>query len=80
MEAVNCEMDQITTEGRLRKKLFCNYDKDNRPTLTGDPINVNFTLLLTGFLFEDADGKLTVSSWMHMVRYKNKIVLLFECN
>lgn len=63
-------MEPKNAEGRLRKNLFCDYDKDNRPILTDGPITIQFKMIIKGFMFADLDGKLTVSTWLAMVRSK----------
>lgn len=68
VEAVECDHEPKNNEGRLRKTLFCGYDKDNRPTVTDGPITIKFKMIIKGFNFNDLDGKLSVSTWLGMVR------------
>lgn len=67
VEAVECDREPRNNEGRLRKNLFCGYDRDNRPTLTNGPITIKFKMIIKGFTFSDNDGRLTVSTWLAMV-------------
>lgn len=85
VDAVECNVDPKNNEARLRQRLFCNYDKDSRPTLNDGPIMIKFKMIIKGFMFDDANGKLTVSTWLAMVRVthndqlnlKNDFVLFY---
>ncbi|XP_055295202.1 neuronal acetylcholine receptor subunit non-alpha-3-like [Sitodiplosis mosellana] len=59
-------MEPKNDEGRLRKTLFCNYDRDNRPILRDGPITIRFKMIIKGFTFSDTDSKLVVSTWLAM--------------
>lgn len=67
VDAVDCNAEPKTTEGRLRKKLLCGYDKSSRPTLNEGPIMIKMKMIIKGFDFDDYGGKLTVSTWLAMV-------------
>lgn len=67
VDAVLCNVEPKNTEGRLRKNLFCNYDKENRPILTDGPILIKLKMIIKGFAFDDTAGKMTVSTWLGMV-------------
>lgn len=66
-EAYDCNVEPKNNEGRLRKNLFCNYDKTSRPSLIDGPISVKIKLILKAFDFDHMTSKLTVSSWLAMV-------------
>lgn len=69
---MDCSLEPKNTEGRLRKMLFCSYDKDSRPILATDsPILIKFKMIVKSFLF-NSDG-LTVSTWLAMVRMANLV-------
>lgn len=68
VDAVDCNSEPKNTEGRLRKKLFCGYDKANRPILNDGPIMIKMKMIIKGFDFDDFGGRLTVSTWLAMVR------------
>lgn len=65
VDAVDCEAEPKNNEGRLRKSLFCDYDKDNRPALTDDPFTIKFKMIIKGFSFDS--NTLKVSTWLAMV-------------
>lgn len=65
--AIDCSVDPKTNEARLRKNLFCSYDKTSRPILTDGPISVKVKMIVKAFDFESLSNKLTVSSWLAMV-------------
>lgn len=67
VEAIDCNAEPKNNEGRLRKTLFCNYDRDNRPILRDGPITIRFKMIIKGFMYSDTDGKLIVSTWLAMV-------------
>lgn len=75
VEAVDCKAEPKNAEGRLRKNLFCDYDKDNRPILSDGPITIKFKMIIKGFYFNDIDGKLTVSTWLAMVMYHSLSII-----
>lgn len=62
VDAVDCRAEPKNNEGRLRKFLFCGYDKDSRPT--DDKITIQLKMIVKGF---DFFGRLLVSSWLSMV-------------
>lgn len=69
VEAVECDKEPKNDEGRLRKQLFCGgYDKESRPITIKGPITIKFKMIIKGFNFDDNSGKLTVSTWLGMVR------------
>lgn len=68
VEAFECDKEPKNDEARLRKNLFCGYDSDSRPILTNGPITIKLKMVIKGFNFNDNDGKLTVSTWLGMVR------------
>lgn len=67
IEAIDCNIEPKNNEGRLRKNLFCNYDKTSRPSLSDGPISVKIKMILKSFEFDHLVSKLTVSSWLAMV-------------
>lgn len=75
VDAVDCNSEPKTNEGRLRKKLFCGYDKSSRPTLNDGTIMIKVKMIIKGFDFDDFGGKLTVSTWLAMV---NKVQALSD--
>lgn len=66
----DCSIEPKTTEGRLKKRLFCNYDQTSRPSAGTGPIVLKIKLIVKGFNFVDYENKLTVSSWLAMVTVK----------
>lgn len=73
LEAVECDAEPKNTEGRLRKNLFCGYDRDNRPTVSGGPITIRFKMIVKGFTFDDITGKLSVATWLAMVCFHSEL-------
>lgn len=69
VDAIECDLEPKNNEGRLRKDLFCNYDRDNRPTLSDGPITIRIKMIVKGFNFADDQGTLTVATWLAMVRF-----------
>lgn len=69
VEAIECDLEPKNNEGRLRKALFCSYDRENRPILTDGPINIRIKMIVKGFTFADDQGTLTVATWLAMVRF-----------
>lgn len=67
-EAVQCELEPKNNEGRLRKDLFCDYDRDNRPKLAEGAITIRMKMIVKGFTFDDQQGTLAVATWLAMVR------------
>lgn len=65
--AIDCSVEPRTNEARLRKTLFCNYDKTSRPILTDGPIAMKIKMIVKSFAFDDTSNKLTISSWLAMV-------------
>lgn len=49
--SINCDLEPKNNDGRLRKRLFCNYDKSVHPSKFGLPVNVNLKMVLKGFSF-----------------------------
>lgn len=72
----NCNVEPKTDEGRLKKRLFCNYDKYSRPTVGDAATIVKIRLIVKGFNFNDQENKLTLSSWLAMVKFK---IYIFSC-
>lgn len=68
--AIDCNIEPRTTEGRLKKRLFCNYDRNSRPSAGTGPTVLKVKLIVKGFNFEDLENKLTVSSWLAIVTVK----------
>lgn len=60
-------MEAKNNEARIKRAIFCNYDKNARPSLTDGPIKLKFKMIVKGFNFETSSNKLTVSSWLAMV-------------
>lgn len=60
-------MEPKNNEARIKKSIFCNYDKSARPTLSDGPIKLKFKMIVKGFNFDSTSNKLTVSSWLAMV-------------
>lgn len=48
---VDCNIEPKSKEGRLRKHLFCEYDKSDRPTFSDDPTIIKIKMILKGFEF-----------------------------
>lgn len=67
VEAVECSIEPKNNEGRLRQKLFCEYDRENRPTLTDRPITIRIKMIVKGFTFADEQGTLSMATWLAMV-------------
>lgn len=67
VEAIECDLEPKNNEGRLRKDLFCGYDRENRPILTDGPIKIRIKLIVKGFTFNDNQGTLTMGTWLAMV-------------
>lgn len=68
LRALECDMNPKTTEGRLMKDVFCDYDKSIRPVkdLKNATI-VKVKMILKSFDFDEQDDKITINSWMAMV-------------
>lgn len=60
-------MEPKNNEARIKKAIFCNYDKSARPTLTDGLIKLKFKMIVKGFNFDSTSNKLTVSTWLAMV-------------
>lgn len=69
LRALECDITPKTTEGRLMKDVFCDYDKSIRPVkdLKNATI-VKVKMILKSFDFDEQDDKITINSWMAMVR------------
>lgn len=67
VEAVDCNLEPKNNEGRIKKAIFCNYDKSARPTLNDGAIKLKFKMIVKAFNFDSMNNKLTVSSWLAMV-------------
>lgn len=67
VEAIDCSVEAKNNEARIKRAIFCNYDKNARPSLTDGPIKLKFKMIVKGFNFETSSNKLTVSSWLAMV-------------
>lgn len=79
VDAVECDLEPKNNEGRLRKDLFCDYDRDNRPTLEDKPITIRIKMIVKGFTFDDSQGTLIMATWLAMVRFIVFLILgLFE--
>lgn len=65
--AIDCSVEPKNNEGRLRKNLFCGYDKTSRPILTDGAISVKIKMIIKAFEYDHLLSKLTVSSWLAMV-------------
>lgn len=66
-EAVDCNVEAKNNEARIKKAVFCNYDKSARPTLTDGAIKLKFRMIVKGFNFDSISNKMTVSTWLAMV-------------
>lgn len=69
VEAIECDLEPKNNEGRLRKDLFCGYDRENRPILTDGPIKIRIKMIVKGFTFSDTEGTLTMATWLAMVSF-----------
>lgn len=78
VEAIDCNLEPKNNEGRLRKDLFCNYDRDNRPILADGPITIRIKMIVKGFTFSDDQGTLSVATWLAMVRFSIACACVFE--
>lgn len=67
VEAIDCNVEPKNNEARIKKAIFCNYDKSARPTLTDGMIKLKFKMIVKGFNFDSSSNKLTVSTWLAMV-------------
>lgn len=73
--AVECDSEPKNNEGRIRKAILCSYDKTTRPVIGDGAIEVKLRLIVKAFSFSDSDNRLTISSWLSMVRICRREIL-----
>lgn len=44
-------MEPKNNDARLKKSLFCKYDKTTHPSHTNDPVSVTIKMILKGFTY-----------------------------
>ncbi|XP_037040197.1 neuronal acetylcholine receptor subunit alpha-2-like [Bradysia coprophila] len=62
--SVNCDIEPKNNDGKLRKSLFCKYDRTVHPALNGDAVTVTLKMIVKGFSFDEHEKVLLVSSWL----------------